>query len=132
MGTVLIIDDEAKLRETICEMLSFLGYAVCQAENGLEGLAKVAELLPNIIICDIMMPVLDGYGFIKQHQLSNYAHIPVLFMSAKVEQKDIEIGIMTGVRGYIKKPFLFKEFKQLIEFHLSFDDNLKKNTLSKI
>ena len=123
MATILIIDDEAKLRETICEMLSFAGYDVFQAENGVEGLEKVAQLLPNIIICDIMMPVLDGYGFIKQHQCSNYSHIPVLFMTAKVEQKDVENGITKGVRGYIKKPFLFKELKRLIEFHLSFEKN---------
>ena len=124
MTTILIIDDEEKLRETICEMLSFVGYDVYQAKNGLEGLEKVAQLLPNIIICDIMMPILDGYGFIKQHQLSNHSNIPVLFMTAKVEQKDVEDGITIGVRGYIKKPFLFKELKRQIEFHLSFENTV--------
>ena len=124
MTTILIIDDEEKLRETICEMLSFVGYDVYQAKNGLEGLEKVAQLLPNIIICDIMMPILDGYGFIKQHQLSNHSNIPVLFMTAKVEQKDVEDGTTIGVRGYIKKPFLFKELKRQIEFHLSFENTV--------
>ena len=108
MTSILIIDDEEKLRENICEMLSFVGYDVYEAKNGMEGLEKVAQLLPNIIICDIMMPILDGYGFIKQHQLPNYSNIPVLFMTAKVEQKDVEDGITVGVRGYIKKPFPLK------------------------
>ena len=124
MATILIIDDEEKLRETICEMLSFVGYDVYEAKNGMEGLEKVAQLLPNIIICDIMMPILDGYGFIKQHQLSNHSNIPVLFMTAKVEQKDVEDGITVGVRGYIKKPFPFKELKRQIEFHLSFENTI--------
>jgi DNA-binding response OmpR family regulator len=118
MATILIIDDEEKLRETICEMLSFVGYDVYQAENGMEGLEKVAQVKPDLIICDIMMPILDGYGFIKEHQLSNYSNIPVIFLTAKVEQKDIENGITTGVKGYIKKPFLLKELKWKIEFYL--------------
>ncbi|MFV5685686.1 response regulator [Flavobacterium sp. GB2R13] len=118
MARILIIDDETKLRETICEMLSFVGYDVYQAENGSEGLEKVNKLQPDLIICDIMMPILDGYGFIKQHQLSNYSNIPVLFLTAKVELKDIENAIKIGVKGYIKKPFLFSELKQQIEFYL--------------
>lgn len=124
MTSILIIDDEEKLRETVCEMLSFTGYEVHHAENGVEGLEKVAQLLPNIIICDIMMPILDGYGFIKQHQLSKYSNIPVLFMSAKVEQEDVENGITTGVKGYVKKPFLFEELKRQIEFHLLSENRL--------
>lgn len=119
MATILIIDDEVKLRETISEMLSFIGYDVHQAENGVEGLEKVAQLLPHIIICDIMMPILDGYGFIKQHQRSNYSNIPVLFMTAKVDQKDVEDGTTAGVTGFIKKPFQFKELKRQIESYLS-------------
>ena len=124
METILIIDDEENLRETICEMLTFVGYEVHQAENGLVGLDKIKQVMPDLILCDIMMPVLDGYGFMKQHQHSKYSNIPVLFFSAKSEPKDIEEALTTGVKGYIKKPFLFTELKKQIEFYLLSENRL--------
>jgi two-component system chemotaxis response regulator CheY len=118
MAKILVIDDEVKLRETICELLSFSGYEVVEAQDGKEGIEKVKECKPDLIICDIMMPILDGYGFMEKHQLSNYSNIPVLFLTAKVEQKDQEKGLALGVKAYLTKPFVFKELKQIIEFYL--------------
>lgn len=87
MPRILIIDDEINLRETIAEMLTYLGYDIFLSTDGKDGLEKVKEIQPDLIICDIMMPILDGYGFMELHRTSNYSDIPVLFLSAKVEQK---------------------------------------------
>ena len=118
MATILIIDDEVKLRETICEMLTLVGYNVVEAQNGKEGLEKVKESNPDLIICDIMMPILDGYGFMEAHRVSDYSNIPVIFLTARVEPSDKEKAIALGVKENFKKPFVFKELKQLIEYHL--------------
>lgn len=118
MAKLLIIDDEIKLREVISEFLSFVGYEVYEAENGLKGLDKVKKIKPDLIICDITMPKLDGYGFMEQHQNSEYSIIPVLLLSANVELKDVKKGIDLGAKGYIKKPFVFKELKEIIESNL--------------
>lgn len=124
MAVLLIIDDEVKLRETISELLSFVGYHVIESQDGRDGLEKVQQFTPDLIICDIMMPILDGYGFMENHIKSHYSHIPVLFLSAKVNRKDKEIGLALGVKDYVEKPFVFKELKKLIEHYLSEDNSL--------
>lgn len=73
MKKILIIDDEITLRETVAELLIVIGFNVFEAQNGEEGLKKVQEIKPNLIICDIMMPVLDGYGFMKAHMESEFS-----------------------------------------------------------
>ena len=119
MRKILIIDDEVNLRETIAEMLIYLGCEVFLAQDGAEGLQKIREIVPDIIICDVMMPNLDGYGFMQQHIISDYAQIPVILLSAKVEQKDEEYGLSLGVKAYIRKPFTFKELVGKIELYLN-------------
>lgn len=118
MAKILIIDDEETLRITICELLSFVGHIVCEAEDGSDGLKKVKEFEPDIILCDIMMPKLDGYGFMEQHIESEYASTPVIFLSAEIESKDKIIGGSLGVKQFLKKPFVFSELKELIEHNL--------------
>lgn len=118
MAKILIIDDELKLRETIGELLSIVGYDVIEAQNGKEGLEKVQEHKPDLILCDIMMPILDGYGFLEQHKKSKFAHISVIFLTALIEHKDEEKGLALGVTAYFKKPFVFKDLKTIIEEHL--------------
>ncbi|TDD95055.1 response regulator [Flavobacterium cellulosilyticum] len=118
MAKILIIDDEVKLRENICELLLFVGYDVLEARDGIEGLEKLVQFRPDLIICDIMMPLLDGYGFMEKQQLSDYSNIPVIFLSAKLDQKDIEKGLALGVKEFFTKPFVFKELKQSIENYL--------------
>tara|TARA_R110002126_G_scaffold216994_4_gene362972 strand:+ start:470 stop:847 length:378 start_codon:yes stop_codon:yes gene_type:complete len=115
MIKILIIDDEISLRKTIGEILIYKGYEVHEAENGQEGIKRVKEILPDLIICDIMMPVLDGYGFITEHIKTKYFKIPVLFISAKVSEEDHNKGILLGAKGYITKPFEFKTLISSIE-----------------
>ena len=118
MKKILVIDDETSLRETIAELLTVFGFNVFEAQNGEEGLKKVQEIEPNLIICDIMMPVLDGYGFIKAHMESELSTIPVLFLSAKVEKNDKEKGLTLGAKEYIRKPFVFGELKEMVNSYI--------------
>ena len=118
MAKILIIDDELRLRETICELLSYTGYDVLDAQDGMDGLEKVQQFIPDLILCDIMMPVLDGYGFMEKHKISDYSNIPVILLTARVELKDQEKGNALGIKGYLKKPFIFKELKNIIESQL--------------
>ncbi len=118
MKKILIIDDEVSLRETVAELLMVIGFSVFEAENGDEGLKKVREIEPNLIICDIMMPVLDGYGFMQAHMTSEFSKIPVLLLSAKVEKEDKEKGVNLGAKGYISKPFVFSELKSIVDFYI--------------
>jgi CheY-like chemotaxis protein len=118
MAKILIIDDELRLRETICELLSYAGYDVLDAQDGIDGLEKVQQFIPDLILCDIMMPVLDGYGFMEKHNVSDFSNIPVILLTARVELKDQEKGNALGIKGYLKKPFIFKELKNIIESQL--------------
>ena len=118
MKKVLIIDDEIKLREAIVELFSFIGYQIIEALDGLDGLNKVQVHSPDLIICDVMMPKLDGYGFLNQHLASGQATIPVVLLTAKTEEVDEVIGKDLGAKDYIKKPFSFQELKRIVEKHI--------------
>ena len=114
MSKILIIEDEDALRETIAELLLIAGYEIAVAKDGLDGLEKVQEEVPDLILCDVMMPKLDGYGFLEQHQLSVYSYIPVVLLTAKIELDDELISIKLGAKGYIRKPFNFLELNRII------------------
>jgi two-component system chemotaxis response regulator CheY len=118
MAKILIIEDEKFLRETLTELLSFSGYVVHQSDNGLEGLKAVEKIEPDLILCDIMMPVLDGYGFLELHQKSDYSHIPVFFLTAETDYMQKQKGMALGAKKIINKPFVYKELKNIIEIQL--------------
>jgi DNA-binding response OmpR family regulator len=107
MDKILVIDDENNLRETLSALLTHGGFKVYEAKDGEQGIEKVKQTEPDLIICDIMMPVLDGYGFLKKHGKSIYSHIPVLLISAKAEEQDEVVRL--GIKGYLRKPFKYNE-----------------------
>ncbi|WP_343305610.1 response regulator [Chitinophaga niabensis] len=106
MKKILIIEDNVEIRENIAEILELASYTVLTAENGKEGMETAIAHLPDLIICDIMMPVLDGYGVLhmlqKNEQLWN---TPFIFLSAKAETAEIRKGMEMGGDDYITKPF---------------------------
>ena len=111
MKTVLVIEDNADIRENACEMLELEGYQVVSAPNGKVGIALAKQIIPDIILSDIMMPEANGYEVFNA--LKNdpaTAHIPFIFLTASVEKKEIETGFVMGAKGYIRKPFEAKEF----------------------
>lgn len=120
MRKVLLIEDDSVLRENTAELLELSNYEVITAPNGGKGVEAAKTQSPNVIICDIMMPVLDGYGVLKQlGEDENTKHIPFIFLSAKTEKKDIRRGMNLGADDYLTKPFEEQELINAIESRLA-------------
>lgn len=86
MKTILVIDDEEAIAEVVCVFLESEGYKTTQASNGRQGLDYLSTIHPDVVICDVMMPILDGREFCKKMQAnSNYRSIPIILMSAAVK-----------------------------------------------
>ena len=119
MKSILIIEDNKDIRENTAEILDLAGYKTFTAENGKLGVELALKEKPDLIICDIMMPVLDGYGVL--HLLrKNEATIntPFIFLTAKIERTDFRKGMEMGADDYITKPFEEIELLNAIEIRL--------------
>jgi CheY-like chemotaxis protein len=126
MKKILVIEDNLGVRETTADLLELANYRVATAENGKIGVEKARQFEPDIIICDIMMPELDGYGvlyFLSKD--AKTASIPFIFMTAKSEKSDVRKGMNMGADDYLTKPFEEMELLDIIE------TRLKKNDLFK-
>jgi len=119
MKRILVIDDNNEIRENTTEILQLAGYTTYAAENGKKGIELAMAEKPNLIVCDIMMPELDGYGvlhLLKKHLET--AHIPFIFLTAKTERGDFRKGMEMGADDYITKPFDDIELLNAIETRL--------------
>ena len=126
MKTILLIEDNTEVRENTAEILELANYKVLQAENGKIGVEIANDNDVDLIICDIMMPVLDGYGVI--HLLSKNqktAAIPFIFLTAKSERGDFRKGMEMGADDYITKPFDDIELLKAVESRLKKSELLK-------
>lgn len=120
MKTILLIEDDTALRENTAELLELSGYNVFTAPNGKVGIEKAKKETPNIIICDIMMPEIDGYGVLQSIALEEKTkHIPFIFLSAKTEHKEIRKGMDMGADDYLTKPFDEEELLSAVESRLA-------------
>jgi CRP-like cAMP-binding protein/CheY-like chemotaxis protein len=128
MKKVLLIEDNVDVRENIAEILELAGYDVETAENGKVGVEIAQKLRPDLIICDIMMPVLDGYGALhllnKNEQTSS---IPFIFLTAKAERVDMRKGMEMGADDYITKPFDDIELLNAVESRLRKAEAMRKD-----
>lgn len=119
MSTILLLEDHPLIRENIAEMLMINSIEVVECENGNEGLLALKDKLPDLILCDIMMPELDGYEFLVEIKKNKRtAKIPFIFLSAKTEKKEMQIGIDLGADSYLTKPFDQTELMAKIESFL--------------
>ena len=126
MKTILIIEDNEDVRENTAEILELANYKVLQAENGKIGVEIAQQIKPDLIICDIMMPVLDGYGVIHLlNKSSDTASIPFIFLTAKSERLDFRKGMEMGADDYITKPFDDIELLNAVERRLKKTEILK-------
>jgi len=120
MRTILLIEDNIAIRENTAEILELANYSVVTAENGKIGVEKALETRPDLVICDIMMPVLDGYGvlhiFNKNPDLTG---IPFIFLTAKTERTDFRKGMEMGADDYLTKPFDEIELLNAVESRLN-------------
>ena len=126
MKKILLIEDNHEIRENIAEILSLADYEVLEAENGKLGVELDKAELPDLIICDIMMPQLDGYGVL--HLLSKNpetAGIPFIFLTAKFEKEDFRKGMNLGADDYLIKPFDDLELLDAVEMRLKKNEKLK-------
>lgn len=106
MRKILVVEDAQSLRKDIVEMLGFEGFQAVGAENGLVGVERARELLPDLIICDIMMPGLDGYGVLEQlRKDTTTATIPFIFLTALADRVDVRQGMELGADDFLTKPF---------------------------
>ncbi|RKS53704.1 CRP-like cAMP-binding protein [Gillisia mitskevichiae] len=120
MKTILIIEDDAALRDNTAELLELYNFHVITAANGKIGIDKANAHIPDLIICDIMMPELDGYGVLdKVSKDSTTSHIPFIFLSAKTEHKEVRKGMDLGADDYITKPFEEEELISAVESRLA-------------
>ncbi|MBZ0327976.1 MAG: response regulator [Altibacter sp.] len=120
MKTILIIEDDAALRENTAELLELSNFNVLTAPNGKLGIEVAKKEQPDIIVCDIMMPEVDGYGVLEalnSDALTN--QIPFIFLSAKTEHKEVRKGMDMGADDYLTKPFDEEELISAVESRLA-------------
>ncbi|MBN9484753.1 MAG: transcriptional regulator [Bacteroidetes bacterium 43-93] len=126
MKTILLIEDNEEIRENAAEILSLGDYNVLTAPDGKEGIAIAQREKPDVIICDIMMPVLDGYGVIQLLQKNPATqNIPFIFLTAKAERAEMRKGMELGADDYITKPFTGTELLTAVESRLKKIELLK-------
>ncbi|MCD0489241.1 response regulator [Pedobacter sp. MC2016-14] len=117
---ILLIEDNEDIRESTAEILQLAGYNVIDADNGKTGLELAQVKLPDLILCDIMMPELDGYGVLYMlGKNSETANIPFIFLTAKAERMDMRKGMEMGADDYLVKPFDDVELLNAVESRLS-------------
>jgi CheY-like chemotaxis protein len=106
MPTILVIEDDSAIKEAISDILELAGFQVLSADDGLAGVSLAREQRPDLIICDIVMPFLDGYGVLaKLRQYPQTATIPFVFLTARTTQADMRQGMRLGADDYLTKPF---------------------------
>ena len=133
MKQILLIEDNDEIRENTAEILELASYKVRTAANGKLGVEMALEEKPDIIICDIMMPVLDGYGVLHLiNKNPDLKGIPFIFLTAKSERSDFRKGMELGADDYISKPFTDTELLSAIEGRFKKVDLLKKQYGSDI
>lgn len=128
MKNILLIEDNLEVRENTAEILELAGYHVTTATNGKEGVESALSSTPDLIICDIMMPVLDGYGALHLLNRNDVtAAVPFIFLTAKAERVDMRKGMEMGADDYITKPFDDIELLNAVEGRLKKSAAMKRD-----
>lgn len=130
MKKILIVEDNHDVRENLAEILELSGYQPITAENGKIGVEKAMQDPPDLILCDVMMPELDGFGvlhIISRNQRT--ADVPFIFLTAKAERDDFRRGMSLGADDYITKPFDETVLLQTIETRLKKSERLNADNV---
>ena len=125
----LVIDDEVLIRMMLSEFLQDCGFTTYEAENGFEGLQLYKEKKPNIVILDLRMPVLDGFGFLKESKVSENDMCDVIVLTGHGGSSDKKLSMELGAKVFFRKPFehdeLVEAASKLVEAQLE-NSNTKK------
>ena len=120
MKRILVIEDEPEMRRNITTLLRFKDYQPIAAENGRVGIEIARREQPDLILCDVMMPELDGYGVLRSLQAdAKLALIPFIFLTAKGEKDDLRSGMNLGADDYLTKPVGIDDLVLAIEARLN-------------
>lgn len=128
MKTILVIEDEAQTRKVLLNCLNFEGFKAIGADNGRAGIKLAQEHHPDLIVCDIMMPEINGYDVLSilRQKISTLA-IPIIFLTAKVSMFDLRLGMDLGAEDYLTKPCNIERFLTAITTRLKRKEELQKS-----
>lgn len=129
---ILVIEDELILRENLKELLTIHGYETITASDGEQGLEIIKAESPDLVICDIRMPKLDGYQLLKEVRELPENFMCFIFLSAKVEHEDIRFGMNMGADDYLTKPVNSNDLMAAIEIRLTQRDKLLNELSDRI
>ena len=130
MTKVLVIEDEKAIRESIIDTLEFNDYEVFDYNNGKAGVEGAIKIKPDLILCDVMMPELDGYSVLLElSQIPETARIPFIFLSAKVTKEDVRKGMSLGADDYLTKPFTASDLMDAVQSRFERHARLEKYNL---
>lgn len=133
MSKILVIEDEVGVRDSLVDILNAEDFIVDSAADGAEGLTQIREFRPDLVICDIMMPVLDGYGVLEQVRKDPaLATLPFVFLTAKAERHDLRSGMDLGADDYLTKPFTHEDLLKMIHTRLEVKNTLKQHTQKQL
>ncbi len=126
MKRILVIEDQAPMRRNIALMLEMEGYEVTTAENGRVGVEQSLLLRPDLVICDVMMPELDGHGVVQILRADETtATLPFIFLTARSDKGDVRIGMNFGADDYLIKPVIREDLLAAVEVRLARADAVK-------
>ena len=131
MDKILLVEDEKTIRSSVAEILSLFDYDVVEAENGMDGYAKNLKEKPDLIICDVMMPEMDGYQLLEELKKDESFETPFIFLTAKVQSDDIRKGMSMGADDYIFKPFKSQDLINAVRLRLDNRKKKEKNVIRK-
>lgn len=124
---ILVIEDQAPMRRNVALMLQLEGYEVCTAENGRTGLEVARRERPDLILCDVMMPELDGYGVVQMlREDPAFAATPFVFLTARSDPADLRIGMNFGADDYLTKPVVRDDLLAAVQTRLERAEALQK------
>ncbi len=133
MSKVLIIEDEKNIRETIKEILELNDYEIATAENGLIGIAKALQFKPDLIVCDVMMPEMDGFETLRNiRAINDISNTPFVFLTEKTETRDFREGMNSGADDFLNKPFNTQELLEVIQLRITKSNQAKELFIQEI
>jgi two-component system, sensor histidine kinase and response regulator len=133
MSNILVIEDEDNIRDTICEMLRAENHNVVEAEDGKIGVELAKEAIPDLVICDVMMPELDGYTVLYHlREDPSTQTVPFIFLSAKSAKEDMRLGMDLGGDDYLTKPFTRQELLSAITTRLAKQQAIEREAEQKL
>ena len=132
MKNILLIEDDKMLRDNTAELLKEEGFSVFMAEDGLVGVQLTMKHYPDLILCDINLPIMNGYDFFKTiQQIKSTSTIPLIYVTGKTEKEDQRAGMLLGAEDYITKPYSFDELLRIVNMRLNKIDNIVQSNDEK-